>query len=266
MIPHMAATDGDVPVRDCVRDLVDAHFARRISPARERRMRLHLPHCASCRRYYEKHLVLASLDPRAPSAEQRLAAGLGLDTVESAPRSRAWALAAAMAAVAVVFLLGRASLHPGVLPGTFSPRGPVGPALPQLFVYRLQPVEQLAPGATVHRGEDLAFAYANPSAFGRLLVFGVDEHKHVYWYYPAWSNAADDPRAVAIASGAPDLRELPEAIRHDLDGDRLVLYAEFSNDDIDVRAVEDRVAAAPPGAALELPGAYEQRTSLTLER
>jgi hypothetical protein len=232
-------------------------------------MRLHLPHCVSCRRYYEKHLVLASLDPRAPSAERRLGQGLGLATAESAPRARAWALAAAAAAVAVVFSLGRPSSTPAVSAppsGSFAARGDLGPPVPELFVYRLQPDEKLAPDATVHRGEDLAFAYANPSAYGRLLVFGVDEHKHVYWYYPAWSNAADDPRAVSIASGAPDLRELPEAIRHDLDGDRLVLYAEFSNDDVDVRAVEERVAAAPPGAPLALPGAYEQRTSLTLER
>jgi hypothetical protein len=223
-------------------------------------MRLHLPDCASCRGYYEKHLVLASLDPLAPSAERRIAAGLGLAPAEAAPRSRAWALAGTMAAVTIVFLIGRPW-------DVFTPRGPTdrGPALPQLFVYRLQPVGKLAPGATVHRGDDLAFAYANPSGFGRLLVFGVDEHKHVYWYYPAWSNAADDPRAIPIASGAPEVRELPEAIRHDLDGDRLMLYAEFSNDDLDVRAIEDRVAATPSGAPLQLPGAYEQRTSLTLE-
>lgn len=262
MMPPMAAADRTVPPRECVRDLVDAHFAQRITATRERRMRSHLPDCPSCRRYYEKHLVLASLDPRAPSAEERLASGLGLALVKRAPQARAWTLAAAVATVAIVFALGRSWIDRDV----FTSRGPPRSGGPELFVYRLQPLERLAPGATVRRGDDLAFAYANPRAFHRLLVFGVDEHKHVYWYFPAWANADEDPRAVTIASGAPELRELPEAIRHELDGERLTLYAEFLNDDVGVRAVEERVAASPSGAPLHLPGAAEQRTELKVER
>jgi hypothetical protein len=263
MIPPTAAADGAVPpVRECVRDLVDAHFAGRATPARERRMRSHLPGCASCRRYYEKHMVLASLDRRGPSAQERIAAGLGLAPRKRAPQARAWTLAAAVTTVAILFLLGRPWMDRSV----FTSRGAASGARPELFVYRLQPLERLAPGAVVRRGDDLAFAYANPLALRRLLVFGVDEHKHVYWYFPAWSNAAEDPRAVAIASGAPAMRELPEAIRHDLDGDRLTLYAEFLDDDLDVRSVEERVAAGEAGAPLRLPGATEQRIELGVER
>jgi hypothetical protein len=263
MIPPMAAADGAVPpAQECVRDLVDAHFAARTTPVRERRMRLHLPGCASCRRYYEKHLVLASLDRRAPSAQERIAAGLGLAPRKRAPQARAWALAAAVSAVAIAFALGRPWMDRSV----FTSRGAAGAAHPELFVYRLRPLERLGPGAVVRRGDDLAFAYANPLALRRLLVFGVDEHKHVYWYFPAWTNAGEDPRAVSISSGAPEVRELPEAIRHDLDGDRLTLYAEFLDDDVDVRSVEGRVAAAEAGAPLGLTGATEQRIELAVER
>lgn len=264
MIGPMPGAGGTRSPEGCVRDLVDAHFAGRIAPVRERRMRDHLPDCASCRHYYEKHLVLASLDPRAPSAHERIAVGLGIaPTVAPSSRSKAWALAAAIAAVAIVFSLTRSWVDRSA----FTPRGVPGDRKPELFVYRMQPVEPLGAGSTAHRGEDLAFAYSNPTPFRRLLVFGVDEHKHVYWYYPAWSNAAEDPRAVAIEGGAPGVHELREAIRHDLDGDRLTLYAEFLNDDVGVRTVEDLVARAhDPGAPLPLPGAYEQRIPLVLER
>ena len=71
---------------------------------------------------------------------------------------------------------------------------------------------------------------------------------------------------VGLFSQNPPVRELPEAIRHDLDGERLTLYAEFVNEDIDVRTVEERVASSAAGAPLHLPGASEQRTPLKVER
>ena len=106
MIGPMPAADGARSSKGCVRDLVDAHFAGRIAPVRERRMREHLPGCASCSRYYEKHLVLASLDPRAPSAQERMAVGLGIaPAVAPSARSRAWALGAAILFVASVVMM-----------------------------------------------------------------------------------------------------------------------------------------------------------------
>jgi predicted anti-sigma-YlaC factor YlaD len=52
-------------VDPCVRRLVDAHFRGDIAAESERRMRAHLPRCATCRGYYERHLVLEKLDPAA---------------------------------------------------------------------------------------------------------------------------------------------------------------------------------------------------------
>ena len=41
-------------------------------------LRQHLTACAPCRNLYERHLLVAQLDPAAPAARQRLARGLGL--------------------------------------------------------------------------------------------------------------------------------------------------------------------------------------------
>jgi Putative zinc-finger len=267
------STPGVGPARRaCARDLIDAHFAGRISPEAERRMREHLPDCADCRRHYERHLVLAGLDPGSLPAMRRIGRALGLRlpassaATASAPRPMRWMVAAtaSAAALAAVFLVVR----PRGDGGQYTARGGAEPAMPALFVYELQPVRELAPGDRVRRTDDLAFAYANPGGYRRLLVFGVDEHRHVYWYYPAWTNPADDPRAVPLPDGRGDRtkHELPEGIRHDIDGDHLTLYAEFLNDDVGVRSVEARVAAAgAPGDPLLLPGAAEQRIALTLE-
>src|SRR5207245_502455 len=125
--------------------------------------------------------------------------------------------------------------------------------------------EKVAERAPIHPSEDLAFAYSNPSSLSHLLVFGVDEHDHVYWYYPAWTNTAENPRAVGIAGG-PEVRELPEGISHPLDGRSLTIFAIFTNDDPSVRTIEELVAKrGASDAALPLPGAVERRVLFTVE-
>ena len=56
---------------------IDAHFAGRTSVAAEATMRAHLPACPTCREAYQRHLVVAELDPRAISAQDRLGKALG---------------------------------------------------------------------------------------------------------------------------------------------------------------------------------------------
>jgi hypothetical protein len=85
--------------------------------------------------------------------------------------------------------------------------------------------------------DELAFAYANPGGYEKLMVFAVDEHRHVYWYQPEWSNQADDPHALSITPGA-DVREIPSAVSHSFDGGALTLFAVFTNEDLTVRGVE----------------------------
>jgi hypothetical protein len=246
------------PAEKCVRRLIDSHFAGTIAPREERAMRSHLGECAECRTYYERHLVVASLDPRAIRAEQRIATGLGLGPRRARGGTWTAAMALATAAFALFVMQSRTSLD-------FTPRGLHASAKPSFFAYRIDPAGKLdAQGGTIRATDDLAFAYTNPEGLRRLLVFGVDEHRHVYWYYPAWSDPSADPHAIAVDPGV-DLRELPEAIRHEIDGDRLTIRAVFLDRDMSVRQVEQWVAD-PRTSDAPLPAtAYEERVNLNVE-
>jgi hypothetical protein len=248
-------------VDPCVRRLVDAHFRGDIAAESERRMRAHLPRCATCRGYYERHLVLEKLDPAALGPELRIARGLGLR-----PRTKtgaAWAFAGACAAAAVVVaVLPRARPMSSEV---FAARGASSSAPAEIFAYRATPSERLGAHASVRAGDALAFAYTNAAGFHRLLVYGVDERHHVYWYYPAWLDPMDDPHAVPISPG-PELRELPEAIRHDLAGKRLTVHAVFVDDDVTVKRVEALLATTSGlDAPVPLPGAAERVLPLVVE-
>jgi len=72
----------DCPNEQKICKLIDAHFRMRISPKDERTMRAQLSTCASCKAYYERELLLAQMDPKAPTARARLAAGLGLSVAD----------------------------------------------------------------------------------------------------------------------------------------------------------------------------------------
>jgi hypothetical protein len=245
--------------RSCIRPLVDAHFAGTISPADERSLRGHLPTCAACTAYYDRHIVLASLDPRSLRPEDRMAIGLGL----AQPRAPfpAWSAIGAVAAAAVIAL----AVLQARPPVEFAPRGAPAVGHPSFFAYRIDPASRLsAQGSTIRANDDLAFAFTNPGGLRRLLVYGVDEHRHVYWYYPAWSDPTDDPRAIVVDRGEA-LRELPEAIRHEIDGNRLTIHAVFLDEDVSVRQVE-RWLAEPRTSDEPLPSTrYEERLTLAVE-
>jgi hypothetical protein len=216
--------------------LVDRHFAGRIRPAEERRLRQHLPGCQTCTRYYERHRLLAVLDPSALPAEERLARGIGL-----AHPLRSWPatafrppmlLAAVAATAAAIGLLAVQRLDPA---DGFTARG-AAIEEPRVRAYRVaagsNPVEL---GETMAPGDELAFEYDNPGGRRYLLIFGVDEHRHVYWYHPAWVDLESTPAAVPISAGR---QELPEAVAHELDGVELTLVAVFVDEMLTVREVE----------------------------
>jgi hypothetical protein len=213
------------------RQLMREHFSLRISVERERSLRLHLQDCRACSARYDRHLLLAKLDPSAASAEQRLAAGLGF---RARPEPRwLWlqaGLGAALVAACALLLLAR---RPAA---ELAGRGGA-PLQAQVVVYRVAGQTATPVGQTMRRGDELAFAYANPAGFKKLMIFGVDEHGHVFWYHPGWATAADNPRAVDIVAG-PQLHELTEAVAHELDGKRLKIHALFTNADLSVRDLE----------------------------
>lgn len=232
---------------------IAAHFAGRARRAREAAMRAHLPHCASCRSRYDRHLLMAALDPRGATAFGRIARGLGLEAGGKAgrdlgpagsPRRQRWALALAAPAllVAATVLVGVRPRHSPpaslALRQDFSARGSALPLAPMLWIYRLAPggAPQVV-DRTIGERDELAFAYSNPAGRARIVVFGVDEHRHVYWFQPAWTAGAAPPSAIAAISG-PGPHELPEAVRHHLDGHELTVYTVLGDRDVSAGAVE----------------------------
>ena len=227
--------------------LVDAHFEGRISPKDETRLRAHVSTCASCTEYYERRALLASLDPEALSLEERLGRGLGLVSEDAVttpsrstrPRSRprlavvAFALVAA-AAIVLLVLAGRKKPDDG-----FASRGGLASGPPYVRVYTSSggapsPLEDAGP---LRRDTELGFAYESVEGKGQLMIFGLDEHGHVFWYHPAWTDPKDDPASVRVETG-PGLHPLREAIAHDLDGRTLELHALFSSAPRTVKTVE----------------------------
>jgi hypothetical protein len=232
--------------RCSMKRLVDQHFAGATRQKEERRLREHLPGCEICQGHYRRHQLFAKLAPGALPAEERIARGLGLGGPLQAFRgfgSRLFpapmALAGVAAACALFFLI-----RPMISASEFQARGEISAAAVGFWAYRIagggEPSEL---GDSIAPGDELAFAYFNPPGAGSvryLLVFGVDEHRHVYWYHPAWLDPAATPTAVQVADGR---HELGEAVAHELDGKKLTLYALFVEQPLSVRQVEASIQA-----------------------
>jgi hypothetical protein len=219
-----------------MRQSVDRHFAGSIAPDAERALREHLPTCEDCHRYYERHLLLATLDPKALDAEARLAQGLGLPRPR---RAAVWSLGViglAAAAAAIALVVAPRLLHPQS--DGFTPRGPEV-KLPQvhLSVFRVEKGAAVPVADRIGAADELAFAYENRAGKQRLMVYGVDEHRHVYWFFPAWQDPATDPEAIRIEAGDGS-HELREAVAHHFDGGQLTLHALFTDSPLKVRDVE----------------------------
>ena len=260
--------------------LVDAHFRAGTTLASERRMRGHLLACADCRKRYDRHLHLAAVDPGAVlPARTRLAHGLGLQL----PSTRPWTgvgwlrAATAVAAISLCAIIGLGLFlrqHTSVPQA----RGGAVTRTSQLLVYEIAKSDTIGTGRIrnvgvrqalleIDRGSGLAFAYVNSAHKHRLLVFAVDDNRHVYWYHPAWTDARDNPVGVAIV---PDdaVHEISQAVTHRLAGQRLQLFGAFSDETLSVRDVEAAVARAPSDEQgllrVALPGSEITRLAFAL--
>ncbi len=179
---------------DCTeRRRVDQHFEGTLAPSEEQAMREHLPTCAACTAHYERQLLLAELDPAALSAKDRIGRGLGIGRPAS-PAAR-WGGPIAAFAMAAALLLFLGLRHPKDPDAGFTPRGGDDHAGSSVLVYRAAPDSKpTLAGEAINARDELAFAYENASAKRYLMIYGIDEHRHVFWYHPAWSSAGDDPR------------------------------------------------------------------------
>jgi hypothetical protein len=242
-------------------DLVDRHFKGAIEPEVERRMREHLPTCDSCSSLYRRYLLLGRLDPEATlSPEERIARGLGL-------RRRRWPrIVVPMVAVVAVAAVSLTVLGLPRRTDEFVARGAITPPADpssRVFVYDVGPGTAAAPvGASLKSGHELAFAYVNGAAKRRLAIFGVDETRRVYWFFPAWTDESSDPVAIPVESDG--LRhELPEAIRHHFVGAHLEIRSVFLDEPMSVRQIE-ALLQGENGAPLSVPGAVQGSLSLAV--
>jgi hypothetical protein len=230
-----------------LRRLVDGHFAKGLSPAGEARLRDHLPACADCREAYESYQAAERLDPAALAPRERLATALGLPSEVKWPRRRTlrWTLATASALGAVALLLMVTTSTPSTNLGNgIASRGKgienVEPL--EVAVFRVKGErESVRVNDVVSPGDELAFAYRNEVGKAFLMIFAIDGTDRLVWYHPAWTDPADNPKAVPIVKQV-GFKELPEAVRHALRGTSLTVHALFMDQALDVRTVEARAA------------------------
>jgi hypothetical protein len=129
-----------------------------------------------------------------------------------------------------------------------------------LSVFRIDRGVAAPVEGTISAGDELAFAYENRAGKKRLMIFAVDEHRHVYWFFPAWQDPAGDPEAIAAEPGERP-HELREAVRHAFDGQRLLVRAIFTDEPATVREVERRLER---GETPLVPGSLEQSIPLSV--
>jgi hypothetical protein len=244
------------------RRLMDRHFGGRATPAGETEMWAHLDGCEPCRQYYERHRLLAALDPAAPAAKARLAAGLGFSP---APRPRPWlvpTLTLAAAGAAALLLFAPARLRP-----EFAARGPgvaEAPSGPRLHIVRVLGPDRFAElGPSVRADDALAFAHVNAAGFPWLMVVGVDERGALYWFHP---DPDRSDRSVPIAEGEGARTELGEAVQPGFGGKSLRILGLFSREPLETRAVESALdASGCEGLRARLPGVTCAETVVGVE-
>jgi len=227
---------------ETLRELIHGHFGGGLPPADEALLRAHLPVCAECRQLYECHQAAERLDPTAPSPRERLALALGLPSEASRPlrRSLAWTVATlAVASAVALTVMGKTHGDGGI-----APRGSEVEKTEAVdfAVFRINGHgESTRVNNEITADDELAFAYRNEVGKAFLMIFAVDGQNRVRWYHPAWTSSEDNPQALPITKQV-GFKELPEAVRHRLQGASLTVYALFMDTALDVRAVESRVA------------------------
>jgi hypothetical protein len=91
----------------------------------------------------------------------------------------------------------------------------------------------------LHKEDGLLFSYTNlgPEPFSYLMIFGIDEDRHVYWYYPAFLDARDNPKGIDIVKGGSRVG-LQEVIAHPYREGTLILFGLFSDRAVSVSDIE----------------------------
>jgi hypothetical protein len=233
-------------------ELVRGHFSGGNSAFGDRRLFRHLRRCESCRGEYRTYAALESLDRDGDTrARERMARAI------FPPASRRPALfgasvgVLALASAAFVISAQRSNDH-------FQARGgveqPAARATPSLEVFRLgSGGRSERAGSTIRADEALAFSFVNPRAADGtpggasfLMVFARDAGGHVFWFWPAWDNPADDPGSLPIATTLHPM-ELGESVRHPLQAGPLTIFGLFTERRYHVTQIEAALSQGPNG-------------------
>ena len=188
------------------REDVDRHFAGSLPLEAERHLREHLHGCAACRSYYQRHRLLATLDPEALPPEERLGRALGLVSVPPmglhpqaswSPQRVGVAVTSVLAVAAALAIFLRASAGPGSGEGGFTPRGggsEVDTSAPRVF--SCTAFEWRASGAGVERLREATSWRSRTSTVHPELIcsssastLGVAR----FWSHPAWIRTNREP-------------------------------------------------------------------------
>ncbi|MCK6550771.1 hypothetical protein L6R52_33345 [Myxococcota bacterium] len=230
--------------------------AELLSRAEDAELRTHLGACAECRALYDRQVEIERVlsgrtTPRAQ--EERLLArgapvdvaprvapdGGGAPVVPLRRRVLAWA---APIAVAAGLLFALALRTPGDAPEGLRARGTTASAgrgaWMSVFTRPAGSTEIVPLGAQIRRRDALFFAYTSlrEGGHGFVAIAGLDAAGRAHWYYPAWRDAREAPKSLAIERGA-DV-ELPEEIVADAAPGALEICALFSDAPLDVRDVD----------------------------
>jgi len=245
---------------------IHRYFAGSLPPAAVTEMFRRLWRCGACRVRYERHLLteraLPDGDVRredrlwrsivASAATVASADTLAVQTaaVRATPEVRerwfrppAFAGAGALAGVLLLAVVG-ARLRTGPAPVA---RGTTADdtGAPTVHIFRSVGEHRTEPVAETVRADDgILIAYSNPGTeLSYLMVFAVDVHGGVHWYYPAYEQPGQNPAAPAIRTRALGV-ELAEEIRHALPVGPLRIFALFLRRPLSVEEVERTVSEA----------------------
>lgn len=213
---------------------IDAHFAARSNPTDEAELRRHMLACDACHNYYERYLLLARFDRKIASPKQRLRAGLRF---ESTRKRNFWLLtgssfALATACLALFFTVRLPSRH-----AAFETRSGVFQPQATIQIYEVVKGRAQLAGSFLSADAELAFTYRNPENFSHLMIFAVDSSQQIYWYYPAWTRAPENPSSLAIRP-TEGWVELSEAVKQPMAAGQVMLYALFSHAAYNVQDLE----------------------------
>lgn len=213
----------------------------------------HLTTCQPCREAHRRLATIAvALAPDAHDHPAFVRSTLAaLDTPKAPPRWRAALTATTIAlALAMVLVVVDAKTDDG-----FAARGNATHTgqWAGINVFVNSPRGYLPAGAQILVSDALAFSYTNRASSERryLMILAIDAGWNVYWFYPGWVDASQDPSSIAITRADEPMR-LPEDVRHDLKPGPLKVLGLFSEAPLSVSEVERAVGELrASGASLQ---------------